>query len=275
MEIVGKINNNVAVGIDNNGKSIIVFGSGIGFKKIPYHLNDLSKIEKTYYDIDSEYVNLMKSLPEEILILSSKIVDIAAQKIEVLLNPNLVITLADHLSFSIKRFQSGMNFNNPLSTEVARLYPTELNVGELGLTLIEESTSLKLPFSEAVSIALHIVNAEAAESDMGKTMRDTKILSGVMKIIEEDFSLKFHDKEYIFNRFKAHLLLLLKNFDKDKERNKFPGNVSMLNVFRSDFPAVYKSAQHISTLFWKELEWKLNDDELLYLMIHINRIANS
>ena len=58
MMIVKKINNNVAIGVDGNGHEVVLFGKGIGFGELPYSINDMSKIERSFYDIDYRYYNL-------------------------------------------------------------------------------------------------------------------------------------------------------------------------------------------------------------------------
>ena len=72
MRIIKKINNNVAIGLDQNEKEVIVFGKGVGFPAIPYELNDLSKIDRTYYDIDPRYYDLINSVDERVLLLCTK-----------------------------------------------------------------------------------------------------------------------------------------------------------------------------------------------------------
>lgn len=57
MMIVKKINNNVAIGVDGNGHEVVLFGKGIGFGELPYSINDMSKIERSFYDIDYRYYN--------------------------------------------------------------------------------------------------------------------------------------------------------------------------------------------------------------------------
>ena len=52
MKAIRKINNNVAICIDNNDKELIAFGKGIGFPKMPYEITDLSIIQMTFYRID-------------------------------------------------------------------------------------------------------------------------------------------------------------------------------------------------------------------------------
>lgn len=59
MMIVKKINNNVAIGVDGNGHEVVLFGKGIGFGELPYSINDMSKIERSFYDIDYRYYNLL------------------------------------------------------------------------------------------------------------------------------------------------------------------------------------------------------------------------
>ena len=67
MKVIKKINNNVAICLDNNNNELIAFGKGIGFQKVPYELTDISKIERTYYGVNSSYISLINEIPEEYL----------------------------------------------------------------------------------------------------------------------------------------------------------------------------------------------------------------
>lgn len=91
--IVKKINNNVAIGVDGNGHEVVLFGKGIGFGELPYSINDMSKIERSFYDIDYRYYNLLSEIPENMFLFTSRIVDAIESKIDGNLNPNLVLTL--------------------------------------------------------------------------------------------------------------------------------------------------------------------------------------
>lgn len=50
MEVIKKLGNNAAICKDNSGRELIALGLGIGFPKCPYTLDDLSKIERTFYN---------------------------------------------------------------------------------------------------------------------------------------------------------------------------------------------------------------------------------
>lgn len=63
MRVVKKVNNNVAVCIDSNGKELIAFGRGIGFPKTPYELDDLSKIDMTFYKLNRHFELLLTEIP--------------------------------------------------------------------------------------------------------------------------------------------------------------------------------------------------------------------
>mgnify|MGYP002228688248 CR=1 FL=1 len=51
-EIIRQINNNAALALDGNGKELVVLGRGVGFPQMPYELTDLSRIERTFYDVN-------------------------------------------------------------------------------------------------------------------------------------------------------------------------------------------------------------------------------
>lgn len=82
MKIVKKINNNVAIGRDQANREVVVFGKGIGFADGSYELTDLSRIDRTYYDIDPKYVGLLNEIPEHIFTLVSKLLEISQGKTE-------------------------------------------------------------------------------------------------------------------------------------------------------------------------------------------------
>ena len=48
MEIIKKINNNIALARDAKGREMVVFGKGIGFPATPYTLQDLSKVQRPF-----------------------------------------------------------------------------------------------------------------------------------------------------------------------------------------------------------------------------------
>ncbi|MGN0974935.1 MAG: CAT RNA binding domain-containing protein [Gemmiger sp.] len=62
MKIVKKLNNNVALAQDRAGRELIVFGKGVGFPTMPYELEDLSRIQRTFYNVQPQYMALLNDL---------------------------------------------------------------------------------------------------------------------------------------------------------------------------------------------------------------------
>ena len=57
MRVLRTINNNVVICLDNNENEVVAFGKGIGFKKKNNDIIELSKIDRTYYKVKTEYVD--------------------------------------------------------------------------------------------------------------------------------------------------------------------------------------------------------------------------
>ena len=52
VKIIKKINTNAVIALDNAGYEVVALGKGLGFPTVPYELEDLAKIDRTFYDID-------------------------------------------------------------------------------------------------------------------------------------------------------------------------------------------------------------------------------
>lgn len=115
MEVYKKINNNVALARDAKGRELVVFGKGIGFASMPYELTDLSRIQRTFYDVNEKYLALLRDVPEAVFLAADDIADTAREELDCTLNANLTYALADHLNFAIQRSREGLNVQVPLA----------------------------------------------------------------------------------------------------------------------------------------------------------------
>ena len=156
MKIIKKINNNVALAQDAKGKELVVFAKGVGFPPMPYELNDLSEVQRTFYDVSGRYIDLLRDLPEDLLLAADDIVKEALEELDCELNPNLPFILADHLQFAIQRCRDGVPLQNPLSYDVRHLYPKEYTVACRGISILREELGVELPDSEAIIIAVAV-----------------------------------------------------------------------------------------------------------------------
>lgn len=272
MKIVRKINTSAAIALDSKGREIVVFGKGIGFPSVPYELDDLSKIERTFYGIDSMYQGVIASIPDTIVSAAAKISDLAEEELETELNPNFPFTLADHLNFAVERLKKGVDLTEAISYDIQYLYEKEYALGKKALTIMYDVTGITLPQSEAVNIALHILNNEKGRDDATRVLRDARIISEVDRIIEERLNVKMDRDSYEYARYVKHLMYLVKRFESSEQSEVKNGR--MLKTLAKEYPDIYECAYRITKYFNTTWGWNCTGDETLYLMLHINRLLS-
>lgn len=272
MKIIKKVNNNVAIGLDQNGKEVIVFGKGIGFEKMPYILDDLSKIDRTYYDVDPRYFDLINSVDEKVLFLCTKMVNVIMAKLEGEWNPSLVFILADHITFALERFHKGMTIPFPYSDEIELACPEENKWALWIVKNINHNFHVKMPKGEVTCIAMHLVNARTGTKSSEQptsTQRKDRILKFAIQMIETDFDIKISKKDLNYYRFKSHISYFVKR--KEEKTPIQEDNQKLFELMKTTYPDAYQCAMKIGSFIKTEYDSECSNDEILYLMIHINR----
>ncbi|MCI8668699.1 MAG: PRD domain-containing protein [Lachnospiraceae bacterium] len=271
MRVVKRLNTNVAMAKDSNGVEMIILGSGVGFPKVPYELTDLNKVERTFYDIDPQYYEMIKRLPRSVLLSSAIIAELAESQLDCELNPNLPVTLADHLNFAIQRVRKGLAFAEPLAYDIKHLYPKESALGNRALIILKEHTGVDLPACEAVNVAMHIINAETSYGDIHTTMLSLRVIENINKIVEEELHFHMDKDSYHYSRFIMHLRYLVQRLMTGQLEHETNTN-TFLRSFILEYPEVYGCVQKICNYLKKEHGWVCTKDEILYLMLHVNRV---
>ncbi len=268
MRVIKNINNNYAIAIDGSGKQLIVSGRGIGFGEVPREITNLSAINQTFYDIDEEYIQLINSIPGEIIDISAQIISYARNRIDNPISSSIVFTLADHINFSINRYRKNMNIKLPILYDVEHLFEKEMEAGLFGISLIKKKLRVLLPKDEAAYIALHILNAEEKKKNVDA--ENELIVENITGIVENCYQIKLDRNDFNYSRFVSHLHYLLKR-GRDKKLVETI-NYQLFETIRENYQQTYECVEKISTyLLSRKIE--LNPEEKLYLMLHINRLC--
>ncbi|PXX75950.1 PRD domain-containing protein [Dielma fastidiosa] len=270
MKVIKNINNNVSICLDSKGTEIVVFGRGIGFCKPPYEL-DIQKIQQTFYNIDPMYIRMIQSIPEEMIDISAQVIDYARTKIKYVLNSNIIFTLADHLNFAIQRYRQNLILPMPMYYDVKSLYELEYDIGVYALDLIYHKFSIRLPKEEIASIVLHLINAAAFTKNESEIKDNEAAISFIKKMIEKHFQITISEDDYNYSRFVSHLQYLMKRGQQNK--NVKSENATLYESIKESFPEVYQCALKINDYLNALYNYAFNDEELLYLMLHINRLC--
>ena len=272
MKVIRNINNNVAVCLDDNNHEVIAFGKGIGFQKAPYEI-ELAQIDRTYYNLDSHYIALLNELPEDIMEVTTEIVDKGSAYLGIELNKTFWFSLCDHINFAVENAKKGLIISNPMTNEIRHLYEKEMLLGKWAVKHIAKKLSIRLPQSEEGNLALHFINAmqmvkqSQEEDDMEHFVED------ITDIIESEMNIIIDRNDFSYSRFVTHLKFLLKRSHKLNE--SISDNVKMYEQVYSNYPEIRGAIAKIKEYIIVELDIEPSKEELLYLLIHIKRLCAS
>ena len=273
MKISRIINNNVVSTCDEEGREVIVMGRGVGFKAKEGSTIDEDKIEKVFR-LDSQntmdkFKELLVNLPMEHVQISAEIISYAKEVLNRPINPNVYITLTDHINFALERFKQKMMFSNPLIREVRSFYHAEYLIGEYAIAMIDRDLGIKLPVDEAASIALHIVNAEY-DAPMGDTIKITNLIQQVSEVVEEYFNIKLDEQSLSYERFITHLRFLAQRVFTGEHMDL--DNLEFQKVIDRLYPEEYACSQKVQALIKLQYGHQVTEEEVAYLALHIKRI---
>ncbi|MBS5939947.1 PRD domain-containing protein [Clostridium sp.] len=271
MKILKKLNNNVVLALNDKGEEIIVTGKGLGFRKMPYILEDLSLIEKKYViPQNTKASEILESIPNEVIKVTEKVIRSGYKELNMEFNADILLTLSDHINFAIQRSKEGVTMRSPLQWEIKHLYHKEYEIGFQSLDIIENDLGVKLDKNEATFIALHFINAQIGKHDMTETTKITTIMGEILNLIKYKFKIEFNEDSFEFTRFVTHIRYFI-----IRQVNKKPldnDNNDMFSLMKDKLTEELECVEIIEKHLNKNYGWKCTNDEKLYLMLHIQRI---
>lgn len=278
MRIKKVINNNFVEAIDSNGNEVVAMGKGIGFKqKVGEFLNE-NVIEKIYTSNDNVSVNHLKELLSNIdleyIQTANEIISFAKVSLGRNLSENIYLTLTDHINFALDRYKNNIEIKNALLWEVKRFYNHEFLIGQEAVRIIKRRLGVSLPEDEAAFIALHIVNAELDKSEPSYATNMMKTIQNILDIVEDHYKIEFDEYSLDYERFITHLKFFVQRLFSKIEGKKTNKN-NFFNMLRKNYEKEYNCILKIREYILSEFNEELTENEMTYLMIHINRLTNN
>lgn len=268
------LNNNVVITFDENGEETIVMGKGIGYQKAKGEEIDPSKINKVFKisnkEVSSKLQELLNNIPMEHMKLSNEIIDYAQIKLSKKLNDSIYISLSDHTYSAIQRMKEGIEVRNAILWEIKRFYKDEFEIGMKALDLIEEKTGVRLPEDEAGFIAFHLVNAQLSE---GHTLASdiAKLMQEILSILRYYFKIELQEESVSYYRFITHLKFFAQRLFSNGA-HEGDTDEDLLNIIKSKYSKEYECVVKIESFIEKQYSYKLTDDEIIYLTIHVAKV---
>ncbi|MCV2395740.1 PRD domain-containing protein [Actinotalea sp. M2MS4P-6] len=278
VKVLKVFNNNVVLGVDDHGAELVLLGRGLGFQMAPGAEIDLERVERRFVPSGATTPERIAAFVDEIPLadieLTERVVDLARQRLGGHVTENVLIPMADHLSFALRRAAEGAGeIEYPLQWEVHSLYPAEVAVAREALDLVAAERGVRLPDVEAVPLALHLVNAQFGAADLSTTVQMTELLREVIDIIESEYQVEIDEGSVDVARFVTHLRYLFVRQRAGKKLRETPEELHA--ALRSARPNEYTSAGRIGTLLADRFGWAVTTDEILYLALHVSRLVDA
>ena len=278
MKIQRILTNNAIIILNEKGAEQIVCGKGIAFKKRIGDEIDGRFIDKTFMlmpdsKLQKQLEQLLADIPLEYIELTYDIVKMARLAMNVTLSDSLVISLADHLYETVRRFREGVNISNGLAWEIRRFYEREYEVGLLALDMVEKKLDLQLPKDEVAYIAMHIVNAETDNSTMEETFRQTRLIGDITRVVRMFFGIDFDESSGYYYRFITHLNYFVRRILRGEQYTD-NSNQELNDIIFEKYQKAYQCADRIGDFVAEKLNYRISDEEKMYITIHIQLVVS-
>ena len=274
MLVTKKINNNVAVCVDGNGRELVAFGKGIGFPPMPYELTDMDLIERTFYDISAYYLDMMKTLPGDVVEFTAELVDTARSTLPYPLTPNLLLTLADHITFAIKRVKEGIYIKMPLAYDLEQTYPQEMALARQTVETVRSRFKVPLHRDEAFGIAMAFVNGRVYagdEADVKAQAGDQEVLDRITEIVEREMGVTIDREGFNYARYATHVRYLLGRLRAGRGIDSI--NADIYVDLREEYTKTAACVDQIVSYLEESFRVRVTGEEQLYLLLHVNRVC--
>lgn len=276
MEIKQIFNNNVVMTLNEMDEEVVVTGRGIGFQKKKGDLIDRERIDKEFVLTEnvsqSIFPDIYHQLSADEIDVVIEIINKAEEKLDIEFQSNLYIALADHIHYTLERTRQVLPLTNPLNYEVRKYYPEEYEVGEMAMHLIEERLDVSLYKDEAASLALHFVTGQKEGYLISQTVKVTEIVHNIINIVRRHYGTNFDEESVSYARFLTHIQYFAHRVvfgEQEGEVDSF-----LYEQVHKSYPIAFECVNRIKKFVETTYDFKMGEDEQVYLTIHIERIIN-
>ncbi|MBO0453753.1 PRD domain-containing protein [Enterococcus sp. AZ007] len=274
MKIRQILNNNVAL-VQRGELDLIVLSNGLSFRKKVGDSISADEVDKVFVpdsnDVLENYSYLLSNVNQEILKATTRIVRLVEEELGEAVNDYLYLTLLDHVDYSLKRAEKGQYIVSPLAWEVRKFYPKQYELSKQALTIIFEETKVDFPESEAVSIALHLINLQETKVSIEDTMKEMRLVGDILTIIKMHYQIQLDEGSMNYNRLVTHLRYFAQRVAAGEIYSSQETEIN--KQVRMMYPQAFLCVQKISKYLYQQFQKELTKDEETYLMLHISRVA--
>lgn len=259
--------NNNSVIVEGYLTEMILIGKGLGFGKKPMEvLPEGTPYDKSYKLLNkaNDFSRIVSGYDEAIVVMVMDTIQQIMDQNHDEFTMNDFVTIADHLAAMFVRVAKGEAILSFFSQETRTLYPQSFNKARDIALMIQKEHGVSLPEAEIAYIALYLENLISAKS-RNDVERMSVIIEGIREVLEEQNALVIDKESLAYSRFLIHINMVVKaaNF----QRSTLSPTIS--KAILQTYPEYAKIGMELIRTIESEVEHKLGESELVYLIIHL------
>ncbi len=265
------LNHNALIGIpENTTQEYLIMGKGIGFGKHISETIEVTDEHKVYSLQEStergDRKELATSIDPVYLEIANEILDGAEAAFHDI-DRDVMLPLADHIEFAVKRIKSNEQLKNPLTDDIRVLFHAEFKVAEVARTILAERLNINISDDEIGYIALH-VHSSIMDQAVSQAMQMADAVRQCVSMVEKETGKRIDTQSLSYNRLLNHIRYMIARTVKG-EVLKLDMNDYINASAANSFQAATKICKELS----KSLNKEIHDAEIGYLAMHIERVA--
>ena len=266
-----ELNQNALIAISaEEKKEYLLMGKGIGFGKKVTERIEAGPDVRIYSLMElterGDARELIKNIAPECLELANDVLTCAEKEFGKI-DHSILFPMADHIEFALKRIRSNEQISNPLTEDIRILFHKEFKVAECIKPLLKERFDITIDDHEVGYIALHIHSAIEDEK-VSQAMQTAKAVRDCISLVEEQTGRKIDVLSLSYNRLMNHVRFMVARALSGEKLK-----VSMNDYVEIKFPESFNLAKVICSEIEKSMKIELDEVEIGYLAIHIERVV--
>jgi Transcriptional antiterminator len=193
--------------------------------------------------------------------------DIAEQKFGKI-DRNILFPMADHIEYAVKRIKNQEQISNPLTEDIRVLFHMEFKVAQEIVPILRERMGIEIEEDEVGYIALHIHSA-IDDQKVSQAMQVAQAVRECISQIEQEIGRPIDVMSLAYNRLMNHIRYMAARAMKGEALK-----INMNDYMGIKFPNAFQIAERVCKQVERNLKCEMNDVEIGYLAMHIERVAN-
>lgn len=266
------LNHNSVIAVNTEDKKeYLIMGKGVGFgKKISERVE--KRAEDTIYSLREltdrgEAREIVKTVSPVCLEFANEVLN-RAEKEFGKIDRSILFPMADHIEFAIQRVKRNEQISNPLTDDIRILFYKEYKVAECMVQLLWDQLGIRIDEHEVGYIALHVHSA-IEEEKVSQAMLIAGAVRECISLVEKQTGKKIDVMTLAYNRLMNHVRYMVARALSGEKLK-----LNMNDYMEVKFPRAFEIAEKICKEIGHSLKRTLDDAEVGYLAMHIERVTN-